>query len=66
MSRTPDGEALVTEALDLALALEHPVQDCVYLALAEREGCELVTADDKLVRTLRSSYPFIVDLKNLA
>ena len=56
---------LLPRGMEIALATRHAVYDCVYLALAEREGCELVTADDKLVRTLRRSFPFIVDLKNL-
>ncbi len=32
-------------ALDIALALEHPVYDCLYLACAEAAGAVLVTAD---------------------
>src|SRR5262249_41759249 len=36
-----DDEQLVAEALLLALDLEHKVPDCMYLALAEREGCAL-------------------------
>ncbi len=48
--------------MEIALATRHAVYDCVYVALAEAEGCELVTADDKLARTLRPSFPFIVAL----
>jgi len=40
---------LVGRALDLARTLEHPVYDCVYLALAERERATLVSADARLV-----------------
>jgi predicted nucleic acid-binding protein len=36
-------------AFELAIALRHPIYDCFYLALAERERCALVTADAKLV-----------------
>jgi predicted nucleic acid-binding protein len=36
---------LVREALALSLRLGHPVYDCLYLALALREDCLLVTAD---------------------
>jgi predicted nucleic acid-binding protein len=32
---------------------------------AEREGCELVTADDKLVKSLLGQFPFIVPLASL-
>jgi predicted nucleic acid-binding protein len=41
------------------------VYDCVYVALAEREGCEFVTADDKLIRNLQSQFSFIVALASL-
>ena len=38
------------------------VYDCLYVALAERERCELVTADDKLIRRLQPRFPFIIPL----
>ena len=37
----------MTAALDLAIQLNHPVYDCLYLALAMREGVQVVTADRK-------------------
>ncbi len=43
---------LVSRALALARLLAHPVYDCVYLALAEREGATFVTADQRLLRRL--------------
>lgn len=46
--RLADDEDVVTIALALALTLEHKVPDCLYLALAEREGAMLVTADRRL------------------
>jgi predicted nucleic acid-binding protein len=45
---TPD-EELRGRALELAIELDHPIYDCFYLALAERERCPLVTADKRLV-----------------
>ena len=36
---------LVREAFAWSLRLRHPVYDCLYLALAMREACQLVTAD---------------------
>ena len=39
--------------------------DCLYVALAEREGCELITADDKLVKNLQAQFPFIVPLASM-
>jgi predicted nucleic acid-binding protein len=34
-------------ALDLAFTLDHPVNDCLYLACAETLGGRMITADDK-------------------
>ncbi|MGH7279091.1 MAG: type II toxin-antitoxin system VapC family toxin [Candidatus Rokuibacteriota bacterium] len=46
--RLVDDEDLVSAALTLALDLGHTVPDCLYLALAEREGAPLITADRRL------------------
>jgi predicted nucleic acid-binding protein len=43
-----DDEEFISSALSLALTLGHKVPDCLYLAVAEREGCELATADQRL------------------
>ena len=40
-------------ALDLALALDHPVYDCLYLAAAIAHEASLVTADRTLARAAR-------------
>ncbi len=42
-------EELHTRALELAIDLNHSIYDCLYLALAERERCALVSADAKLL-----------------
>ena len=49
-----DDEQLVSQALFLALSLQHKLPDCLYLALAEREGASIATADDKLAKLARS------------
>jgi predicted nucleic acid-binding protein len=36
-------------AFAIAVELDHPIYDCFYLALAEREGCALITADARLI-----------------
>ena len=41
------------------------VYDCVYVCLAEKEGCELVTADDRLVQNLQTRFPFVLHLRDL-
>jgi predicted nucleic acid-binding protein len=45
--------------------LQVEVHDCLYVALAEREACELVTVDNRLLATLRNMFPFIIDLAAL-
>ena len=47
-----DDETLVADALDIALALNHPIYDCTYLALAHQIDGTLVTADARFVNTL--------------
>ncbi len=46
---------LAARALEIASALRHPVYDCFYLALAEREEATLVTADRRLIGRLAGS-----------
>ena len=52
--RLADDEALVASALLLSIELSHKVPDCLYLALAEREGCPLSTTDARLARLARA------------
>jgi len=52
-------ETDVRDAFRLALALKHPLQDCLYLALAQRLGVPLVTANRKFAARARSSYAFV-------
>lgn len=40
---------LADNALELAIELRHPIYDCFYLALAQRERCALITADRRLL-----------------
>ena len=47
--RWNDDETVGADAVRLALALEHPVYDCMYLALAHRIGATVVTADRRFV-----------------
>ena len=42
-------------AFEMACALDHPVYDCQYLALAEDQGTHLVTADRAFVNKVRRS-----------
>lgn len=51
VSRVED-RLLLRAAQRLSADLSHPVYDCLYVSLAQREGVPLVTADGKLVRKL--------------
>ena len=54
LARLPDAVTLhpsadlVAHAAAIALKLDHPVYDCLYLACAEAEGAPLVPADNRL------------------
>lgn len=56
---------LLPRAVAISSAMRCGVYDGLYVALAEREGCELATADDKLVKNLQAKFPFIVPLASL-
>lgn len=58
---------LLDRALALAQRLRHPVYDCVYLALAERERARFVTADARFVVRVkgRRLAARVVDLATL-
>lgn len=58
-------EALLARALDVSSRARCGFYDCLYVALAEWEQCELVTDDQKLVSTLKPQFPFIRSLTSL-
>ena len=43
---------LAADAFRWSIRLRHSFYDCIYLALAEREGCKLVTAAEKFAAAL--------------
>lgn len=56
---------LLPRAYGLSSALRTGTYDCLYVALAEREGCELVTADARLVANVAARFPFVIPLSSL-
>jgi predicted nucleic acid-binding protein len=48
-------QAVASEAGQAAIELDHPVYDCFYIALAARDGCSFVTADERLYRKTRQT-----------
>jgi predicted nucleic acid-binding protein len=57
--------ALLVRAMEISVSTRQAVYDCIYVALAEKEGCELLTADDAMVRRLKPHFPFLVLLADL-
>ena len=53
--RWNDDETVGADAVRLALALDHPVYDCVYLALAHRIGAIMLTADGRLANAVAAT-----------
>ena len=56
---------LLIRAIEVAVSTRQAVYDCLYLALAEAEQCEMVSADDTFVRKMRPRFPFVVRLVDL-
>ena len=56
---------LIFRACQISSAMHIGAYDCLYVALAEREQCKFITADDRLVKNLRGTFSFIVDLQTL-
>jgi predicted nucleic acid-binding protein len=50
---------LAAAALKLATQERHSVYDMLYVVLAERNGCEFVTADEKLANKLGGKFRFV-------
>lgn len=67
--RTPpllyDALPLLRRATDISSRTRSGFYDCLYVALSEREGCELVTDDDKFAKNLQPHFPFIIPLSSL-
>ncbi|HMR29573.1 MAG TPA: type II toxin-antitoxin system VapC family toxin [Geminicoccaceae bacterium] len=51
---------LTAAALSLAADLDHPVYDCMYLALALERGARVITADRRFAAAVRA-HPFHAD-----
>jgi predicted nucleic acid-binding protein len=56
---------LLRRATDISSQTRAGLYDCLYVALAEREGCELVTADERLLSSLGQQFPFVITLSSL-
>ncbi len=50
--RLVEAGILITRAYALACRLNHPVYDCLYLALAEMESIKMITDDTRLIKAV--------------
>jgi predicted nucleic acid-binding protein len=48
--------SLLEAATRIAVELDHPAYDCIYLALAAERDCRFVTADERFVRKLGEGH----------
>lgn len=55
---------LLDDAFRLAVAHQRTVYDSLYLALSLREGCPFVTADERFVNAIQSTFPDVVWIAN--
>lgn len=51
-----DTAAFIARAVETANQLDHPVCDCLYLALAETQQATLITAGMHLISKIRSTH----------
>ena len=56
---------LLVRAYEIAHRYQRTAYDCLYVALAELEQCEFITADMKLVNALQHAFPFVVSLASM-
>ena len=65
---TAPADTVWRHALTLAVDLNHPVYDCVYLATTIRTGSQLVTLDERFRRKLTGTpwQVLLADPRNLA
>lgn len=56
---------LLEQATRLAVTLDHPAYDCLYLVLAETAGCDVVTADERLCAKI-AAHPLSIRVLRLA
>ncbi len=56
---------LLGRAVSISSQTRQGVYDCLYVVLAERERCKLLTSDAKLITNLQPTFPFITPLSSL-
>jgi len=59
-----DSPAVNLSALHLAIAHGQTMYDCLYLAWALEQRCDLITSDEKFFRAVRQAFPCVRLLKH--
>lgn len=59
-----DSPQVSLRALELAMAHDRTVYDCIYLAWALEQRCDVITADEKLFRALSPAFSCVQLLQN--
>lgn len=60
------GDALIDRAAEIAVEIDHPVYDCLYLACAEVTASALITADRRFAKKLAGRIPDVWHLEDPA
>ena len=64
IERTPPGQ--IADAACIAIDLGHPLKDCIYLDLAIKLGCPLLTADARFAAKARNVWSDTRELADAA
>jgi predicted nucleic acid-binding protein len=56
---------LLPRAYSISSSAHIGVYDCLYIALAEQERCEFVTADARIISNVGMQFPFIIPISAL-
>ena len=56
---------LLPRAVEISIVSRQAVYDCIFLALAELELCEMVSADEVFVRKMQPNFPFLRRLADM-
>ena len=60
-----DSHALFPRATEISLDAQCSIWDAFYIALAEKERCEFLTADEKLANNVQKQFSFLTLLSTL-
>jgi predicted nucleic acid-binding protein len=55
----------LVRSYEIAAFIQASIYDSLYVALAESESCEFVTADDKLFRKAQPHFAFVIQLAGM-